>query len=463
MGRHSRPRRGFGRTAHIPRARQGAEDLEQPAPREQVGRPEETGWAPEAGTPRPRTPSTPTGSGEPGRERPYPERAGGEHVRGGHPAHPERPRAPYGPPPGRPTGPPSGAPRGASVVPGPRRPAPAPGPEPGEPRQEYLDAFDRPTADGDLPPGSDLPPGRPAAEPHTAPLSATDSLPEPEEPEVTEDAFARGRRGRTMTGVAAAAITTVLAVLVAGQVATGRDDGRAPSAEKGDTREADGGTSRGDERPPPAERKPPEQQTRPATYQQKMAAVFALDPELAGPGRFDTVGGSADGPKSGRAYTYRVDVEKGLGLDARLFAEAVHKTLNDERSWAHGGERSFSRVSSGRADFVMTLASPGTTADWCAKSGLDTTEDNVSCDSAATERIMINAYRWARGAKTFGPDNILAYRQMLINHEVGHRLGYGHVECARDGALAPVMMQQTKFLTTGDRTCRPNPWPHPDL
>ena len=68
---------------------------------------------------------------------------------------------------------------------------------------------------------------------------------------------------------------------------------------------------------------------------------------------------------------------------------------------------------------MITLASPGTTAVWCAKSGLDTTEDNVSCDSAATERVMINAYRWAQGSKTYGDDRCYAYRQMLINHEVG--------------------------------------------
>ena len=83
---------------------------------------------------------------------------------------------------------------------------------------------------------------------------------------------------------------------------------------------------------------------------------------------------------------------------------------------------------------MITLASPGTTADWCAKSDLDTTEDNVSCDSAATDRVMINAYRWAQGAETYGDQAMYAYRQMLINHEVGHRLGYSHVTCgSQDG------------------------------
>jgi Protein of unknown function (DUF3152) len=138
----------------------------------------------------------------------------------------------------------------------------------------------------------------------------------------------------------------------------------------------------------------------------------------------------------------------------------VQKTLNDDRSWAHDGARTFQRVDAGKSDFVITLASPGTTAKWCAKSGLETTENNVSCDSAATERVMINAYRWAQGAKTYG-DRMYAYRQMLINHEVGHRLGHHHVTCTKNGALAPVMQQQTKFLDHDGIHCLPNPWPYP--
>jgi hypothetical protein len=192
-----------------------------------------------------------------------------------------------------------------------------------------------------------------------------------------------------------------------------------------------------------------------------MGRIYPLGAELKGSGKFDAVPGIAEAPGAGQKFTYRVDVEQGLGLDAALFAEAVQKTLNDQRSWAHNGARTFERIYSGKPDFVITLASPGTTADWCAKSGLDTTEDNVSCDSAATERVMINAYRWAQGSETYGDSKIHAYRQMLINHEIGHRLGYGHVTCDKDGDLAPVMQQQTKFLDHDGIRCRANAWPYP--
>ncbi|WP_242488722.1 DUF3152 domain-containing protein [Streptomyces sp. DSM 110735] len=334
---------------------------------------------------------------------------------------------------------------GADAAPGGRRPfprqrrtepVPAAPPAGGSgrgPRQDYLDAFEAES-------GADAPRV-------TAPVEPVGMGAEPFE----LPAQRRGTKGRTFTGVAAAAVTTVLAVVVAGQVADGRADGQSRTAAEG-TGEARTAAQAAPSAAPSAV---------PLTYEQKMSRLYPLGAKLKGSGKFDAVPGFAKAPGTGQKLTYRVDVEQGLGLDGALFADAVQKTLNDDRSWSHDGARTFERVSKGKPDFVITLASPGTTAFWCAKSGLDTTEDNVSCDSAATERVMINAYRWAQGSVTYGDAKIHAYRQMLINHEVGHRLGHGHVTCQKDGALAPVMQQQTKFLDHDGIHCLPNPWPYP--
>ncbi|MFC8794316.1 DUF3152 domain-containing protein [Streptomyces cinereoruber] len=273
---------------------------------------------------------------------------------------------------------------------------------------------------------------------------------------------ARGGLGRTLAGVGAAAVATVLAVVVTGQV-TGEEAPEAAPRAAGEPAEraVDGSSaSRSEGRTTPSLPTAPPKPPAP-TYEQLMNRQFPIDPKLKGSGAFEAVQGFQKAPGKGKLIRYRVDVEKGLGLDPKLFADAVQKTLNDPRSWAGNGAMTFERISGGEAQFVITLASPGTTGVWCRKSGLDTTVDNVSCDSASTERVMINAFRWAQGADTFGPKAIHAYRQMLINHEIGHRLGHNHVNCRTPGALAPVMQQQTKSLDIDGVRCRPNPWVHP--
>lgn len=441
------------------------------------------GARPAAGSGRRRRP----GEAAPGTEGHTPFQ-GAPQVRGGHPEQREpgggwgtgplgrygdRPAAPHGTAPGR-----IGS-QARTQAPGrPQGPQNPQGPQKGQrnpqasrnaqetaagplipgPRREFVEAFDSPPA----PPA----PRRPAATP-SGPAdpyrSVTDGDEQPPDADDRAQApgddvkSAKGGKGRTFTGIAAAAVTTVLAVVVAGQVAHDNGSRSAAAQPAGVDREGESDASRSDVRTTPR----PEVAAKPLSYEQKMAKAYPLAAKLTGSGKFETVAGTAKAPGKGQKYRYRIDVEYGLGLDSALFAQAVQKTLNDDRSWAHDGDMTFERISTGKPDFVITLASPGTTGEWCEKSGLDTLEDNVSCDSAATERVMINAYRWAQGSSTFGPDKLFAYRQMLINHEVGHRLGHNHVSCGTKGALAPVMQQQTKSLDLNGITCLPNAWVYP--
>ncbi|MGW1493741.1 DUF3152 domain-containing protein [Streptomyces sp. NPDC002402] len=329
------------------------------------------------------------------------------------------------------------------------------------PRREFVEAFDQPQS------------GRQQGRgPQDDPYASTTTW--DVEPDPAFDAYmdgagedggpegrpAKGGKGRTFTGIAAAAVTTVLAVVVAGQVAADNHGHSSAQSADQDRGGAESPASRSENRQAP-QKGGAAAPAAPVSYGQLMATRFAMAPKLKASGKFEAVPGFDKAPGKGRKIRYRVDVEQGLGLDGALFAKAVQETLNDDRSWAHGGAMTFERISSGDPEFVITLASPGTTHEWCDKSGLDTAEGNVSCDSAQTERVMINAYRWAQGSETYGPQAMLTYRQMLINHEVGHRLGHDHVNCRTPGALAPVMQQQTKSLDIDGIKCRPNPWVYP--
>ena len=72
------------------------------------------------------------------------------------------------------------------------------------------------------------------------------------------------------------------------------------------------------------------------------------------------------------------------------------------------------------------------------------------------ERAVINLARWATAVPHYDGD-IATYRQYVINHEVGHVLGHGHVNCPGAGQPAPVMVQQTLDL----QGCEKNAWPFP--
>jgi hypothetical protein len=152
----------------------------------------------------------------------------------------------------------------------------------------------------------------------------------------------------------------------------------------------------------------------------------------------------------GRRRTYRLEVEPAADVGVRRATIRVERILNDRRGWTGAGNWSLRRVRR-RPDIRIVIATPGTVDRLCARAGLRTV-GRLSCWNGRFAAINVN--RWKRGSTGFiGP--LRVYRRYVLNHEVGHGLGYPHRSCPRRGARAPVMQQQT-FAT---RPCRANGWP----
>ncbi|NUR71500.1 MAG: DUF3152 domain-containing protein [Hamadaea sp.] len=163
-----------------------------------------------------------------------------------------------------------------------------------------------------------------------------------------------------------------------------------------------------------------------------------------------------DGPLVGRGlvHPYQVAVEVNTGLDAADFAAAVEATLADPRSWTAHGRWGFRRVGPGEPhDFVVRLATPATVDKICGAAGIQTSGE-VSCRAGGN--VVINLRRWQLAIPPYA-DHLRDYQHLVVNHEVGHFLGFGHAGCPGRGRPAPAMMPQY-FGLDG---CVPNAWPYP--
>ncbi|MGI5120500.1 DUF3152 domain-containing protein [Marinactinospora thermotolerans] len=170
-----------------------------------------------------------------------------------------------------------------------------------------------------------------------------------------------------------------------------------------------------------------------------------------GSGDLEVVPGGGEPSGEGPVKRYLVEVEAGLPGSAEDFAAAVDAILADPRGWGGDGDMSFQRVDEGDVDFRVTLAAPETVDALCAPLQ---TNGEVSCTQGG--RAIINQNRWVSGVGHFEGD-LETYRVYVVNHEVGHALGHGHVFCTEPGAPAPVMQQQTFGL----QGCERNGWVHP--
>lgn len=150
-------------------------------------------------------------------------------------------------------------------------------------------------------------------------------------------------------------------------------------------------------------------------------------------------------------HRYAIQVEEGLPVDVTATATQISSILNDERGWTGYEGNSFQLVSDpGQAEFTIYLASSGTVDDLCAP---DDTQGLVDCRNG--NKVALNIDRWLFAAPPYAGQTVDAYRTYVVNHEVGHYIGFGHVPCPGEGQPAPIMLQQTIDL----HGCVPAWWP----
>ena len=149
-----------------------------------------------------------------------------------------------------------------------------------------------------------------------------------------------------------------------------------------------------------------------------------------------------------RTVSYHVETRGRITTSVRAFRRLAQQTFEDPRGWRGSGVR-FRRVAKG-GSFTLVLAEASKVPSFSS-----------ACSSSWSCRVgrfvIINQERWKHASPAWNAarGSLRNYRHMVVNHETGHWLGFGHAGCPGPGRAAPVMMQQSKALGG----CRFNPWP----
>jgi hypothetical protein len=135
---------------------------------------------------------------------------------------------------------------------------------------------------------------------------------------------------------------------------------------------------------------------------------------------------------------YTTSVDSDVNYDSRKFANEVAIYLADPDGWAQ-----WDTFVVGKGKTIRLCAPHTLKAEGCK-------DEELSCATIGGNEIWLNAKRWIHGSSA-SKLPLDQYRQYMVTHEMGHSLGYDHVQCPGSGP-APIMMQQT----LGIGKCSPN-------
>lgn len=151
-------------------------------------------------------------------------------------------------------------------------------------------------------------------------------------------------------------------------------------------------------------------------------------------------------------YRYNIIIDESLNLRKNLIEEKIESVLDDSHGWKKLGYK-FHR-STTNLDFVITIVPNKIVKKVCNFDGLSCA--TMFRNKNKTDIIFLNLKKWQKGSAK-SKQNVDLYRTYMINHEVGHILGRGHIkhEDCKPGTKCPIMVQQT----LGIGKCKPNVFP----
>ena len=125
--------------------------------------------------------------------------------------------------------------------------------------------------------------------------------------------------------------------------------------------------------------------------------------------------------------TYDISSRGVIKGDLNEFARIVAETFEDARGWKRAGVK-FTRVESGGRLHMILASGAEVRAAAPYDNGCSAT---LSC--TVKPLVLINDDRWMGGSDSYNELGVglLNYRQMVINHEVGHFLGLAISRSAR--------------------------------